>query len=205
MKGFQITFLIIFISALSLQGIRHVHNYIFRYDESIVAPVEEFFEMKQEIREEVSTEELLSEFESVQLEIEKIRDEYEEQEGSTEDRFKLQREHPELMARQESLRSELIQREAMSEKLRDTWVFSIAGMILVALGALVYSRGRQWLGMAFVLPGLIELQWWSAPAFSMGGAQLEYQLLLINKIILTVIAMAIVIVLWSRLVHDRKT
>jgi len=205
MKGFQITLLIIFISMLSLQGIRHVHNYIFRYDESIVAPVEEFFEMKQEIRKEVSTEELLSEFESVQMEVEKKRREFREQEGSDPDRFKLQREHPNLMARQESLRSELMQRENMSEKLRDTWVFSIAGMILVALGALIYSRGRQWLGMAFVLPGLIELQWWSAPAFSMGGAQLEYQLLLINKIILTIIALALVLLLWSRLVHEPGT
>ncbi len=86
----------------------------------------------------------------------------------------------------------------MSEKLRDTWVFSIAGLVLIMLGVLLYTRGARWLGMAVVIPGLLELTWWSAPTFSLGGAQLEYQTLLLNKIVLTIIALVIVIGLWSR-------
>jgi hypothetical protein len=97
------------------------------------------------------------------------------------------------------LSSELQQREQMSEKLRDTWVFYIAGMLLVMLGVFLYARGARWLGTALVIPGLLELMWWSAPTFSMGGALLEYQALLLNKIVLTIIALVIVIGLWSRI------
>jgi len=82
-------------------------------------------------------------------------------------------------------------------------LFSVAGYGLVGLGALVYSRGREWIGMSLILPGLSEVVWWSAPAFTLGGAVREYELLLVNKMILTVIALAVLLGLW--LASQRKS
>jgi len=199
MKGLQKTLFIILMSVLCLQGIRHVHNYIYRYDESAVPEAVQLFETpKGIINQDASTSELMSEYEGIRKELQVLNDQYREEGRSEDERFNLRRENAELYSRQDALSSELHQREMMSEKLRDTWVFSIAGMVLVMLGTFLYARGARWLGTALAIPGLLELMWWSAPTFSMGGAQLEYQALLLNKIVLTIIALVIIIGLWSR-------
>ena len=92
--------------------------------------------------------------------------------------------------------SELRQREGITREIRDTWIFSGAGLVLIGMGALIYSRGSDWVGMSLVVPGVLELMWWSAPSFTLGGAVREYDTLLINKIVLTVVALAFVYALW---------
>jgi hypothetical protein len=202
-KGLQKTLFIILASILCLQGIRHVHSYLYRYDQSDVPEAVQLFETpKDEVDKEASTAELMTEYEALRQELLALNERYRAEGRSDDERFELRQENAKLYARQEALFSELRQRESMSEKLRDTWVFYVAGMVLVMLGAVLYARGVRWLGMALVVPGLLEMTWWSAPTFSMGGAQLEYQALLLNKIALTIIALAAVIGLWSRIRQD---
>ena len=191
MKGLQVTFLIIFSCALSTQAIRQVHQYIYGYEESIIASAEEFFEMKEEIKLEASTDELLAEYEASQKEIRQLRES-----DTTKEQFQLRQENAELFARIDALRTELQQRELMARELRDIWIFSIAGFILIGLGSLLYSRGYGWVGMSLILPGFLELIFWSSPSFSLGGALQEYELLLVNKIILTIIAFVLLFGLW---------
>ena len=191
MKGLQVTFLIIFSCALSTQAIRHVHQYIYGTEESIIASAEEFFEMKEEIKLEASTDELLAEYEASQKEIGQLRES-----DTTKKQFQLRQENVELFARSDALRTELQQRELMARELRDIWIFSIAGFILIGLGSLLYSRGYGWVGMSLILPGFLELIFWSSPSFSLGGALQEYELLLVNKIILTIIAFVLLFGLW---------
>lgn len=199
MKGLQKTLFIILVSILCLQGIRHVHNYLYRYDASGVPETVQLFEVPLEtVDRKASTDELMAEYEALRSELQALNEQYRAEGRTEEDHFELRQENAERFSLQNALYSELRQRESMSEKLRDTWVFSIAGMVLVVLGVLLYARGARWLGMGLVIPGLLELMWWSAPTFSLGGAQLEYQSLLLNKIMLTVIALLIVIGLWSR-------
>ena len=200
MKGLQKTLFIILMSVLCLQGIRHVHNYIYRYDESDVPQAVQLFDSPREaVDQDASTKELMTEYEALRKELLALNEQYRTEGRSEDERFALRRENAELYSRQDALFTELQQRELMSEKLRDTWVFYIAGMVLVMLGVFLYARGARWLGTALVIPGLLELMWWSAPTFSMGGAQLEYQALLLNKIVLTILALVIVIGLWSRM------
>jgi len=199
MKGLQKTLFIILVAVLCLQGIRHVHNYMYRYDESDVPEAVQLFETpEQAVGQAISTTELMAEYEALRKELQALNEKYRTEGRSEDERFELRHENAELYSRQDALSSELHQREMMSEKLRDTWVFYVAGMVLVMLGVFLYARGARWLGTALVIPGLLELMWWSAPTFSMGGAQLEYQALLLNKIVLTIIALVIVIGLWSR-------
>jgi len=191
MKVLQVTFLIIFSSALSAQAIRHVHQYIYGYEESIIASAEEFSEMKKEIRLEASTDELLAEYEASQKEFRQLNES-----GKLMAQREMRQLNPELFARIKALRAELLQRESKARELRDIWVFSIAGFILIGLGSLLYSRGYSWIAMSLILPGFLELIYWSSPSFSLGGAIQEYELLLVNKIILTIIAFVLLYWLW---------
>ena len=197
MKGLQITFLIIFSSILSVQAIRHVHLYAYGFEESILASYQEFFGMKKEIQLEASTDELLAEYEASTEKIKELRDS-----DPTKKLHQMRQENAELFARSDALGTELRQREARARELRDIWLFSIAGYVLIGLGSLLYARGYDWVGMSLILPGFLELVWWSAPSFSVGGALQEYDLLLVNKIILTVIAFVLIYTLW--LVSRRK-
>lgn len=191
MKVLQVTFFIIFSCMLSTQAVRHVHQYIFGYEESIIASVEEFSEMKKEIRLEASTDDLLAEYEASQKEMRQLRES-----DKLITPHELRRLNPELFARSNALRKELQQRESMARQLRDIWIFSIAGFILIGLGSLLYSRGYSWIAMSLILPGFLELIYWSSPSFSLGGALQEYELLLVNKIILTIIAFVLLYWLW---------
>ena len=159
MKGLQITFLIIFGCVLSTQAIRPMHVYTIGFEESILAPAEAFHEVTEEVRMEVSTDDLLAEYETTKEKITQLR-------------------------------------EADPSKELFTWIFSIAGLALIAVGSLLFVRGYGWLGMSLILPGLLELIWWSAPSFTLGGAVREYDLLLVNKIILTIIAFVLLYALW---------
>ncbi len=191
MKGLQITFLIIFGSILSVQAIRHVHLYAYGFEESILDSYQEFFGMKMEIQLEASIDELLAEYKASTEKIKQLRDS-----DPTKMLRQMRQENAELFARSDALGKELRQREERARQLRDIWLFSIAGYVLIGLGSLLYARGYDWVGISLILPGFQELVWWSAPSFSLGGALQEYHLLLVNKIILTVIAFVLIYTLW---------
>lgn len=155
--------------------------------------------MEKEIQLEASTEELLAEYEASQEDISQLRDAF-----PTKEQFELQAENKELFARNQALRNELQQRETRERQLRNVWQFSVAGYLLIGLGCLLYARGYEWTGMSLVIPGFLEIVWWSAPAFTLGGAAREYEVLLVNKIILTVIAFALLYTLWLGLQRPWK-
>jgi hypothetical protein len=191
MRGFQTTLLIIACGVLTTQFVRHVHVYAIGYEESILAPADVYYEVQEEVRLEESTGELMTEYEQLEAQIEALK-----QEDPSREQFVLRQENPELFARHSALASELRQRESVTREIRDTWIFSGAGLVLISMGAFAYARGYGWVGMSLVVPGILELMWWSAPSFTLGGAVREYDTLLMNKIILTVLALALVYALW---------
>ncbi len=191
MKGFQITFLILFGCALSTQAIRHIHVYAIGYEESIIAATGPFYEFTEEVRLEESTEELLEEYEATSEEIRQLR----ETESGTEI-YQLRQQNAELFARNDALSLELNERQTIQREIRDLWIFSVAGLVLIGLGSLLYVRGYEWVGVSLVLPGFLELMWWSAPSFTLGGAVREYDTLLVNKIVLTIISFVLLYTLW---------
>ncbi len=191
MKGFQITFLILLGCALSMQAIRHLHVYTVGYEESILAPAESFYGVTKAVRLEESTDELLAEYETVKEKIKHLLDA-----DPSADVFTVRKANVELFARSDALASELRQRQEIEREIRDIWIFSIAGLVLIAFGCFLYFRDIAWPGMSLILPGFLELVWWSAPSFTLGGAVREYDILLLNKIALTVVAFLLLYTLW---------
>ena len=169
-----------------------MHVYAIGFEESILAPAEAFYEMKEKVRLEASTDELLAEYETTKEKIARLHES-----APTKDLFTVRQENAELFARSGALASELRERQTIKKEIRDIWIFSVAGLVLIGAGCLYYVRGYEWTGMSLILPGFLELLWWSAPSFTLGGAVREYDLLLINKIVLTIISFALMYTLWS--------
>ena len=192
MKGLQVTLLILFGCAFSTQAIRHIHVYTIGYEEPVLATVGPYYGVTQEVQLQESTDELLAEYEAIEREIEQIRDQ-----NADKELYAIRQENMDVFARRDALASELNQREAITREIRDTWIFCAAGLILIGAGSMLYSRGLDWVGMSLILPGFLELMWWSAPSFTLGGAVREYDILLVNKIILTTISIVLMYTLWA--------
>jgi hypothetical protein len=192
MKAFQTTLLILFAAVLSTQAIRHVHLYVIGYEEPLAASAPGFVELKKRVRMEESTDELMAEYEDTRRQIEQLTNE-----DPSRQAYALSQEHPELYGRYSALATELNERQRINSEIRDLWIFSIAGLILLGLGARLYATGHEWVGMSLIVPGFLELMWWSSPSFTMGGAVQEFDVLLLNKIVLTLVAIALLYLLWT--------
>jgi len=194
MKGLQLTCFILFAAVLSTQTLRHLHLHVFSDEPAsrFAGPMEQqLSDFADDARREASTRALEAEYEASKAEIQQLQ----KAEPGVEI-VKLRRQHRELFDRNEALAQELSERMQRQRQVRDVWLFSIAGYGLIGLGTLCYWRNYHWEGMSLLLPGFLELTWWSAPAFSLGGAMQEYELLLVNKIILSLVALTLLYLLW---------
>jgi hypothetical protein len=63
-------------------------------------------------------------------------------------------------------------------------------------------KGRDWPGMAFIVPGIVEMIWWTSPSFGLAGSPLEFKRLLMNKLVFTLITLVLVIAAW--VMQERK-
>ena len=193
MKAFQTTLLILFAAILSTQAIRHVHLYVIGYEEPLAVTAPGFpAEVREKIRMEESTDELMAEYEDARRQIEELS-----KEDPSKQPYVLSQENPELYARHSALAAELNERQRITSEIRDLWIFSIAGVVLLGLGARLYTSDHEWVGMSLIVPGFLELMWWSSPSFTMGGAVQEFDVLLINKIVVTVVSIALLYLFWS--------
>ncbi len=81
-------------------------------------------------------------------------------------------------------------------KTRETFqlrFFWAVGLVLTAGGYLLYKKSNAWLGLATIIVGFTEQIYWSSPTF-LGGAVVEYEVLLANKFALSLATVAILII-----------
>lgn len=199
MRPLQITLMIVAAATFLLQTVRHVHLMLYGEEQQATARYSPGYENKERVQSEKSFAVLLDEYAVAQkaiADLEKGKDQ--------EARQRLHDEQSDLYQRRNALEVEIDARERRGREIRDIWIFSGAGLVLIAIGGAAYLRGAQWSGMTLVIPGFLELLWWSSPSFGMGGALQEYQLLLWNKIALSVIGLGLLYLGW-RLVEKRRS
>lgn len=127
---------------------------------------------------------------------------------SDEERKKFTKDHEEEYQVERQLGSAIHDWEAKSKEIRELRVFWGCGFGLLILGALVYARGGRWTGTALIIPGFVEMIWWTSPTLSFVGAQLEFDRLLNNKICFSAITLALLIAAWlakERFERNRNT
>lgn len=190
MRALQITlFLIANVIFLSQAG-RNIHQLIFGEKRSVL---DEFEPEKQKVRSTTTIRELVENLRSVSDEIKKL-----EQAEDAPNKMDLQGEHPDLYDKRHDLRVEIDHREERAREVRDLWVFSVYGLLLIGLGAILYRRGVVWPGFAILITGFVILEVWASPAYFGMGAITETYQLLACKTVITFVALALVYILWIR-------
>ncbi len=116
------------------------------------------------------------------------------------DRFR--EEHEEEYERESDLKAAIRDWEEKSEKIRELRIFWLFGVGLFAVGAVLYGGGIGWLGLAFLITGAVEMIWWTSPTFTFIGNNIEFDRLLVNKLILTLATLALLVAAW--LIDERK-
>lgn len=149
------------------------------------------YEDRERVQSEQSSAALLEEYSKIQEEIADL-----EKGQDHEARSRLRDEKRELYQRRDRLELEIEAREKRSREIRDIWMFCGAGLAMIIIGGVFYLRGGKWIGMTLVVPGFLELLWWSSPSFGLGGALREYRFLLWNKIALSAIGLVLLCLAW---------
>jgi len=195
---------------LTTQGIRHLYV---RYIEPRASVLDRFekTDTGKAIAQAASLDELVGRYEPVH---EKVRildaemqknlagigdsDEYQLYEK------KFRQAHKSEYEQEAQLSSAIREWEGNSAKILEVRAFWIAGALLLIPGGILMARGAYWLGLSFIIPSVVEMLWWSSPSLSFSGCPKEFDRLLENKLLLTVITFVIVLVLWSWFEFTRK-
>lgn len=200
MKPLQITLFLLAAAIFLTQTVRHTHLMVFGSEPSVLDQFAGDYAEKMKVQEERSTEVLLQEYREVAPKINAL------EEGKSSDELKPIRDaNSKLYEQYYMLKGEISLRETRHREIRDIWLFCAAGILMIPLGGWFMKRGWRWAGMSLVIPGFLELLWWSSPTFSFGGAAREYQLLLWNKIGLSVIGIVLLYAAWIFAERDRDS
>ncbi len=83
--------------------------------------------------------------------------------------------------------------ERQSHEIFQIRFYWALGVVLAFIGFAVYKKFNPWLGITLLITGFAEMVYWSSPSF-FSGAEFEYNNLLTNKIILSVLTLALLII-----------
>lgn len=178
------------------QTVRHIHLYFFGDETSVLEKFQEFSTQKERIQRDRSLESLLSEYEEGKIKVIEL-----EKGLKLVERQDVRNKNEELFSRVRMLESEIRQRESRNREIRDMLLFSLAGLALILGGVVFYKNNKVWIGMALIIPGFMELIWWTKPDFFGGGAFREYGNLLVVKIGISLLALILLNLLYRKSVN----
>jgi hypothetical protein len=200
-RGFQNTCLVLATLVLATQGIRHLYVQSFARTESVLDRFDDQ-EIKKQVEEAASLDELVARYEpsnkrTDELDAEKDREAEklpEEKRDTYRSEFNIR--HKKEYAEYHTLRSAIQDWESKAKQVRELKIFWGAGAALFAVGAILYFL-VPWVGMAFIVPGIAEMIWWTSPNFTFSGTTPEFERLLFYKLLFTGITLVIVVVAWG--------
>jgi cytosine/uracil/thiamine/allantoin permease len=85
--------------------------------------------------------------------------------------------------------------ERKSNEIRELRYFWLVGFLALLAGAWAFRRGSEWPGVALYFLAFSEMIWWTSPSFG-GGPEQEFTRLLDQKILFTVLALALLFATW---------
>lgn len=188
MKTLQITLFLIANVIFITQSGRHLHQLVFGAEPSVL---DRFDTEKAKARSEKQMQVLVDDYAATLGEIRTLEKGRKNPEVSD-----IRQVHFELYERSDALKSEISDREHKARELRDLWIFSVFGIMLILLGSFVYKRHAMWPGFAVLVTGFCVLEYWSSPTYFGGGAYAEFHQLLVSKTILTLAALVALYLFW---------
>jgi len=202
MRVLQITALLVTVLVLSAQAVRHIYV---AYVEPRTSALDKYTESDagKAVREATSLAQLLSFYDPAKKRVDELDKELkaakeskktkEEQELVEE---KFQDDHKDEYRRAYELRTAIADWEHKTAQVLELRVFWACGIGLFVIGAVLLATGRQWLGVSLIIPGIVEMLWWTSPSIRLEGCPVEFDRLLLEKIAFTLITLGVVIVAW---------
>jgi len=198
MKNLMTTLFILGMITVTTQTVRHTYVRC-NYDRPSVLDNYEDDEVDAEIKTTGSLDSLLYHFdiafnEVIAFEISKTKEElrkvneYRDEPYSTKTKYK----------------NAILDWEQKEEKIHEVIVFWIIGSLLIALGCFLYFKKHKWLGLSLIIPGIIQMIWWSSPSLSTSGSHIEFLKFLNIKLSFSVITLLVLIGLWLALKRNKE-
>jgi len=106
------------------------------------------------------------------------------------------RDDTEPYASEMKLRREIETWEAQRNSIFQLRFFWTLGLLSVLLGIWCHTKWNAWLGMAAIISGFSEMAFWTSPLSRSSGAMPEFERLLGNKLVFSVITWGCLVVLW---------
>ncbi|MDD5727087.1 MAG: hypothetical protein PHV59_00855 [Victivallales bacterium] len=188
MRPAVIVILVVAVSALTAQTLRHAYLRWLQNQESVLEKYNPTF--KDKIKNAESLAALEKEYAQVREEVKKAENTLKKS------RRKINRYNDEPFKTERLLQNAIKNWERRSEEITKTRFFWTCGLIITIAGAIIFLKW-MWLGLGFIVAGLTQMIWWVSPSFRYNEASVEYHRMLENKFFLSLATLVFVIILWS--------
>jgi len=207
MRPLQIALFLIAVLVLTTQAVRHVSVRFIEPRTSVLDQYEDT-DAKKAIRRAEALSDLVSQYDVAKKRVDELDKEKKQAlANKTKDEYdmlgdKWMEDHKEEYERETDLKAAIQQWERQSNEIRELRVFWLFGLAFFVAGALMFARGLKWIGTAFIIPGVVEMTWWTSPTIRFYGSDVEFDRLLTNKLVFTLVTLLLLIVAWC--VNDRR-
>ena len=209
MKALKITVFILALLVLATQVARHVYVRYLEPRTSVLDKFEET-ETKKVIQRATTLSELVEEYDPARKRVDQLDKEMqiELSKKNSDDYYmfeeKWKEDYKQEYQQEEELKSAIQDWEEKSKEIRELYVFWAFGLFFFAIGIFMLKKGFNWIGMAFIIPGIVEMIWWTSPSFRFAGSPLEFDRLLNNKLGFTIVTLVVFITVWYFSESKRK-
>lgn len=172
------------------QTIRHLYV-LTNYDRPSVLDKYENEAIDIEIQNSVSLDSLVSQFDKA------YHDVIEFEEGKTEEELKeVNKYRDEPYVTKSKYKEAIIDWEGKEEQIYEVLVFWFCGLFLILLGSFLTYKKFEWIGIALIITGIVEMIWWSSPNLSALGSHAEFLKFLTTKLILSGSTLVLLLIMW---------
>jgi len=189
MRKLITTLFILGMLAVTTQTIRHAYVRIFYDRPSVLDKYDD--ETDLEIKSTVSLESLLKQYAKAYNDVTEF-----EKDKSEEDLKKINKYGDEPYASKSKYLAAIVDWESKEKMIHEVIVFWIIGFFLISTGSFLYFKKSKWIGLSIIIPGIIQMIWWSSPSMSTSGAHVEFLKFLNIKLLFSLVTFFILIVMW---------
>lgn len=189
MRRLQITLFVIALFILTTQTFRHVYV---KWIEPTTSVLDQFDDQtEQDIAAAKSLDELVTLYAEADRKVK-------EEELKTKDAEELRpREIDREPYKSEwKLRQAIETWESHSKKIFELQFFWACGAGSLIVGIFCYRFVNRWIGITGVIAGFAEMMWWTCPQFRAFGSGVEFDRLLTQKIIFSLVSWCLLVSIW---------
>jgi hypothetical protein len=189
MKGLQTTLFVIAFVVIGTQSFRHVYVKWIEPRSSVLDAY------RSTVDTAIASAGSLEELTAIYARAHDLVKQYESKAGNPEIP-RHERAETEPYASEMRLQAEIENWEAQTRSIFQLRFFWSLGVLSVCLGIWCHTRWNAWLGMAAIISGFSEMAYWTSPLSRSFGAMPEFERLLSNKLVLSLITWGILVTLW---------